>query len=87
MLADGCEAKTRAELPKDEKELKLSIRKMFDYLQQDEQLSNTSLTLRDLNVIAETFFITLKNTHHPRIPYPEPAPMPPAEKSEIEETE
>ena len=72
MLADGCEAKSRAELPKDEKELRILIKKVFDYLQQNEQLTETALTLRDLSVISETFFITLKNTHHPRIHYPEP---------------
>jgi len=75
MLADGCEAKSRAELPKDEKELKTLIKKVFDYLQNEDQLTDTALTLRDLNTISETFFTTLKNTHHPRIPYPEPAPL------------
>ena len=87
MLADGCEAKTRAELPKDEKELKSLIKKVFDYLQQDDQFTDTALTLRDLNLIAETFFTTLKNTHHPRIPYPESVSIPKLSQEDNRKTE
>jgi putative nucleotidyltransferase with HDIG domain len=87
MLADGCEAKSRAEHPEDEKELRILIKKVFDYLQQNDQLTDTALTLRDLSIISESFYNTLKNTHHPRIPYPEPAPQPIVESKNATTTE
>ena len=71
MLADGCEARARSELPKNEEEMRLLIRKVFDFCQREGQLDNTSLTLRDLNRAADSFTKTLLNTHHPRIRYPE----------------
>lgn len=71
MLADGCEAITRAELPKDEVGLRALVKKVFDYCQQEGQLDGTELTLRDLNLAMESFISTLKNTHHLRIRYPE----------------
>jgi putative nucleotidyltransferase with HDIG domain len=71
MLADGCEAKARAELPRTEAELRSLVKKVFDYLQQEGQLDKTSLTLNDLNVAAESFATTLRNSYHPRIVYPE----------------
>ncbi len=71
MLADGCQARARAELPQDEEELTMLVRKVIAYCQQEGQLDDTRLTLRDLNVITEAFVKTLQNTYHPRIRYPE----------------
>lgn len=71
MLADGCEARARAELPKDEEELRLLVKKVIDYAQREGQLDNTSLTLKDLSVIADSFISSLRNQYHPRIQYPE----------------
>lgn len=71
MLADGCEARARAELPRDEEELRTVINKVFDYLQKEGQLDDTVLTLRDLHKVQESFLATLKNSYHPRIQYPE----------------
>ncbi len=71
MLADGCEARARAELPRSEVELRSLVKKVFDYLQQEGQLNQTSLTLQDLNLAAESFTATLRNSYHPRIIYPE----------------
>jgi len=75
MLADGCEARARAELPRSEVELRSLVKKVFDYLQQEGQLDQTSLTLRDLNIAAESFTNTLRNSYHPRIVYPEIRPV------------
>ncbi len=80
MLADGCEARARAELPKDDEELVGVIRKVFEFLQTEGQFDDTVLTLRDLHRVQESFFASLKNTYHPRIKYPElnqPQPTPP----------
>jgi cyclic-di-AMP phosphodiesterase PgpH len=71
MLADGCEARARAELPRDEETLRAVVKKVIDFCQHQGQLDETALTLRDLNRVAESFVNTLRNTHHPRIRYPE----------------
>jgi membrane-associated HD superfamily phosphohydrolase len=71
MLADGCEAKARAELPKDDTELSALVKKVIDNCQKDGQLDETTLTLMDLSTIVKSFVDTLKNTHHPRMRYPE----------------
>jgi putative nucleotidyltransferase with HDIG domain len=92
MLADGCQARARAELPQDEEEIRALIRKVINYCQQEGQLDDTRLTLRDLNLITESFVKTLQNTYHPRIRYPElspadkPAPNPhPADPAALQE--
>ncbi len=71
MLADGCEAKARAEIPKDDGELNVLVKKVIDNCQKDGQLDDTTLTLMDLNAIVKSFVDTLKNTYHPRMRYPE----------------
>lgn len=71
MLADGCQARARAEMPQDEEELTEIIRQTINFCQQEGQLDDTHLTLRDLNIITESFVKTLQNYHHPRIRYPE----------------
>jgi putative nucleotidyltransferase with HDIG domain len=74
MLADGCEARARAELPKTDEELKLLIKKVIDGCVQEGQMEESTLTLKDLRDIAEAFFQVMVNTHHPRLIYPEPNP-------------
>jgi cyclic-di-AMP phosphodiesterase PgpH len=74
MLADGCEARARAEVPKTETEIRTLVKKVFDYLQQEGQLDQTALTLKDLNTAADSITVTLLNTYHPRIIYPELKP-------------
>jgi membrane-associated HD superfamily phosphohydrolase len=71
MLADGVEAKARAEHPKDEKEIRALVTKVFEYIQKERQLDQTSMTFNDLNRTYESFVKTLQNTYHPRILYPE----------------
>jgi membrane-associated HD superfamily phosphohydrolase len=71
MLADGCEAKARADLPKGEDELRAVVKKVVDFLRSEGQLDEAALTLRDLHLVTESFVNTLRNTYHPRIAYPE----------------
>jgi putative nucleotidyltransferase with HDIG domain len=71
MLADGTQARTRAELPDSEEGLREIVRKTIEFCQKEGQLDNTRLTLKDLSIITESFVQTLKNTYHPRIRYPE----------------
>jgi hypothetical protein len=71
MLADGCEARARAELPKTEEELRGVVKKVIEYCQKEGQLDDTKLTMKDLNLIAESFVHTLQNAYHPRLQYPD----------------
>ncbi len=72
MLADGCEARARAEVPKNDEEIRNLVKSYIEYIQHEQQLDNTSLTLKQLNLVAESFINTLRNSYHPRIKYPEP---------------
>ncbi len=93
MLADGCQARARADLPQNEEELILLVRKVINYCEQEGQLDDTRLTLKDLTAITEAFVKTLQNTYHPRIRYPEinlapPVPeLPGAEAGEVKPSE
>lgn len=71
MLADGCEARARAELPKTEEEIRILVQKVIDYAMKEKQLENTRLTMNDLKKIAESFTSTLMGVYHQRIVYPE----------------
>lgn len=71
MLADGTQARVRAELPETEEEIRAVVKKVIDYCLKEGQLDNTRLSLRDLTLITDSFVQTLKNTYHPRIRYPE----------------
>ncbi len=71
MLADGTEARARAEVPKDEESLRNLIDEVFAFYEKEKQLDDTNLTLKDLQDAKESFFRTLKGTYHPRIKYPE----------------
>jgi hypothetical protein len=70
MLADGCEARVRAERPKDEADLRSLIKEVVEERAAFGQLDSVSLTLQDLNEIAESFTATLRGIYHPRIIYP-----------------
>lgn len=70
MLADGCEARLRAERPDGKDELRNVIKEVVDNRLSSEQLDNTDLTLRDLDDIIESFTTTLRGIYHPRIEYP-----------------
>lgn len=70
MLADGTEARARAEVPKNEEELRSLIDTVFDFYGRNHQLENTNLTLKDLEDVKQSFFRTLMGTYHPRVKYP-----------------
>jgi putative nucleotidyltransferase with HDIG domain len=70
MLADATEARARAERPVDDDGLRALVRNVIETVQKYSQLDDTLLTLRDLNLITESFVTTLRGTYHPRIQYP-----------------
>lgn len=70
MLADGCEARARAELPKDDDDLRELVKKVIQRTIDEGQLINTTLTLRDLELITDSFTTNLIGVYHPRVVYP-----------------
>jgi putative nucleotidyltransferase with HDIG domain len=74
MLADGSEARARAERPQDEESMRRIVLSTIEAAQKQGQLDNTQLTLRDLSIITDSFVNILRGTHHPRIAYPKEAP-------------
>jgi putative nucleotidyltransferase with HDIG domain len=82
MLADGCEAKARADRPKVESDVDRIVRSVIEDRLANGQLDDTSLTLHDLQLIRESFVTTLKGVFHPRLEYPDErttvAALPPA---------
>jgi putative nucleotidyltransferase with HDIG domain len=70
MLADATEARARADRPATDEDLRALVRSVIDTVQKFSQLDDTVLTLRDLNLITESFAATLRGTYHPRIQYP-----------------
>jgi len=70
MLADGVEARARAEVPQGDEEIRALIRDSFDFIRRSGQLDDTQITYKELNQVAEAFVSTLKTTYHPRIKYP-----------------
>jgi hypothetical protein len=71
MLADGVEARARADKPVNREELEKIIHGVIDFCLKEGQLEDTDLTMKDLNIIVNSFSNTLINTYHPRIKYPE----------------
>lgn len=85
MLADGSEARMRADHPKDEEELRRLITSIIEERRELGQLDDTSLTFKDLNTIIDSFVATLRGVYHPRIPYPELVTKPVESESEAVE--
>ncbi|MCI0569580.1 MAG: HDIG domain-containing protein [Myxococcaceae bacterium] len=70
MLADAVEASCRS-LPEPTTErLEAQVRKMIHAIFSEGQLDECDLTLKDLNLIAESFLRTLEGIHHARPEYP-----------------
>lgn len=71
MMADGAEARMRAERPKDEQELRKLISSIVQARLETGQLDDTDLTLKDLQEVIDSFTATLRGVYHPRIQYPQ----------------
>ena len=71
MLADGCEARVRAESPKTVEEIKKIVDGAIDHYLSKGYLSHTELTLKDLSLVSLSFTKTLTNSYHQRVKYPE----------------
>jgi hypothetical protein len=76
MIADTCEASSRAlEAPTSEA-LRAMVSKRINEVFAEGQLDDCELTLRDLNAVAVAMVRTLEAIYHTRPGYPRPAPDP-----------
>ena len=75
LLADSVEAASRSLVDPTPARIRGLVRKMINNKFIDGQLDECNLTLRDLNVIAETFVRVFTGIFHTRVPYPEPQPQ------------
>ena len=71
MLADACEATMRAARPTSADEVADIVNRIIDQRVSERQLIECDFTLRDLDVVRETFVSVLKGVFHPRIQYPQ----------------
>jgi putative nucleotidyltransferase with HDIG domain len=76
MLADGSEARVRAEHPKKEEELRELIKDVIEMHLKIGSLRYTDLTMYDLELILDSFTTTLRGIYHPRIKYPKLEALP-----------
>jgi hypothetical protein len=83
MLADGSEARVRAERPADENELRKVIKSVIEHRLSSGQLDETDLTLRDLDELIDSFTTTLRGIYHPRLEYPDAKKEIPAMSKEV----
>ncbi len=70
MLADGVEAKIRADMPENEQALDEAVAWVIEDRLAKNQLAQTDLTLKNLDTIRRSFVNTLRSIYHPRIRYP-----------------
>ena len=70
MLADGSEARARAQRPQTEEDIRKIVLSTIESAQKQGQLDNTPLTARDLSIITDAFVTILRGAYHPRIAYP-----------------
>jgi hypothetical protein len=73
MLADGSEASVRSCRCSSLEEMDEVIRRVFTERLGDHQLDDSDLTLREMDVVRQSFLETLRGMYHPRIQYPQMA--------------
>jgi putative nucleotidyltransferase with HDIG domain len=71
LLADGVESKVRADRPATVDDIDRLVKKMIDERLALGQLDDCPLTMKDLQVVRESFVATLKGVFHSRLKYPE----------------
>jgi putative nucleotidyltransferase with HDIG domain len=74
MLADSVEAAVRSMIPKmkSPEEIENTIRYIVRGKLNDGQLADSDLSIKDVNIIEQSFFRVLKGMYHERIAYPKP---------------
>lgn len=85
MLADSCEAATRARRPSTPEELAEIVNAIFDQRMRDGQFDHCPITMQELHLAKTTYIELLRAAYHPRINYPEPKPTKNDDKDENHE--
>ena len=70
LLADGCEARVKAESPRNPDEIDKIVTENIKTALNQGQLDHSNLTINDLRIITKSFTRTIQNTYHHRIIYP-----------------
>ncbi|MCX7986459.1 MAG: HDIG domain-containing protein, partial [Bacteroidales bacterium] len=70
MMADSIEAASRSLKKYTEKDIHTLVDNIVDNLLRDKQLNDTNLTLKDIEMLRNTFKKRLMNIYHTRIEYP-----------------
>ncbi len=70
MLADSCEAAVRAERPSSPAKINELIKSIIDDRLMSGELSDSDLTMRDLDTVRAAFLNILQGVFHPRVKYP-----------------
>lgn len=73
MLADSCEAVVRARQARTGEEMDALVDSVFAERLAEGQFDECDITMRELQLIADSFKATLRAVYHPRIEYPPPA--------------
>ena len=73
MLADTAEAMTKSKRPGSKEELEQVLARAIKIRVEQGQLDDSGLTLRDLEIIRQSFVDTLTGLYHSRLEYPEPS--------------
>ncbi len=72
MLADSCEAATRARRPTTSEGITEVVDYIFKQRMEDRQMDDCPITVRELSIVRETYIELLRGAYHPRVEYPDP---------------
>jgi putative nucleotidyltransferase with HDIG domain len=75
MLADSTEAVVRSSEDRSPERIDHLVDEVIAERVSEGQLDDSDLTLRDLRTIAASFKATMRAVYHPRVAYPQPAPL------------
>ena len=72
MLADSCEAATRASSDRSAERIRTIVTDTFRERVDEGEFDESPISLRDLGIVRETYITTLTAVFHPRVEYPDP---------------
>ena len=73
MLADSCEAATRASSDRSSARIREIVTEAFRERIDENEFEESPISLSDLSIVRESYISTLEAVYHPRVEYPEPS--------------